>query len=369
MKNLKNKISYLIYDKNVFKKAVFIVCLVLFSLFLFLNQTYINFVFNGFLDTFSKNLQVYILDVGQANANLIIFPNRSCMIIDTGSGESKNDFMKAVGVILNANHIKQVDFLLLTHSDEDHVGGAVALLENYQVNNVLRPKILSRDENSENLNYLISTTFTYASVIEAIYQEPNCRVEFIDDKSFNFSSNVSVTFFAGEEDYYKDTNSYSPFVLVDYDNCSFMFTGDASQLREDEFVRNMKNDLEIDYLVVSHHGSKYNTSNQFLEKVNPKNAIISAGDDLHPSKDVLDRLNNFNVENIYVTKSVGTVSIAVESGGKATVKTLSGRLDLAFILVLVSIFVFAWLKFINDNRRTKYNVLRRKTSFISQKSL
>ena len=364
MKNLIDKIKFIIYDKYAFKKAVFIVCLVLFALFLFLNQTYINFVFNGFFEIFSKNLQVYVLDVGQANANLIIFPNRSCMIIDTGSGESENDFLKSVEVILSANHIKQIDFLLLTHSDEDHVGGAVSLLKSYQVNNVLRPKILSRDETSENSNYLVSSTYTYASVIDAIYQEPNCRVEFIDDKSYNFPGNVSVKFFAGEEDYYKDTNSYSPFVLVNYEDCSFMFTGDASQLREDEFIRNVQGKLELDYLVVSHHGSKYSTSKLFLEKVNPKNAIISAGDDLHPSKDVLDRLQDFGVENIFVTKSVGTVSIAVETGGKVTVKTLTGRLDFAFILVLVSLFDFVYLKYLNDNKRTKFNVLRRKTIFI-----
>lgn len=369
MKTKIYKLKNLINDKNALKRAIFIVILVIFMLFVFINQTLINFAFNGFLEIFSKDLQVYVLNVGQANSNLIVFPNDTCMIIDTGSEESENEFIKSVETILNSNNIKEIEYLLLTHSDADHVGGAVALLEKYQVNNILRPKILSKNENSEIPDYLVATTYTYASVIDAVNSEPNCNVEYVDSSAYNFANNSSLTVYAGEKDYYKDTNSYSPFVLLNYEGRSFMFTGDATEMRENEFVESLDDDISVDYLIVSHHGSKYSTTEKFLTAIKPKCALISAGDNLHPSEEVLTRLKNFGVEEIFVTKSVGTIAIGVESGGKVSLKTLSSSIDLPLIVVIFSIFICVCIRCFTEDSENKFIVLQRKTLFIPQKSL
>ncbi|MDE6583121.1 MAG: MBL fold metallo-hydrolase [Clostridia bacterium] len=367
MKAYKYKIKNLINDKNALIRAIFIVVLVVFMLFVFVNQTLINFTFNGFLEIFSKDLQVYILDVGQANSNLIIFPNDTCMIIDTGSEESEDDFLKSVDTILSSNQITEIEYLLLTHSDADHVGGAVALLENYQVNNILRPKIKSKNENDEN-NYLVATTYTYANVIDAVYSEPNCNVEYIENKTFSFANNSSLTIYAGEEDYYKDTNSYSPFVLLDYKGRSFMFTGDATLVREDEFVDSFDSDISVDYLVVSHHGSKYSTTEKFLSKVKPKCALISAGDNLHPSEEVLKRLKNFGVEDIFVTKSVGTIALGVANDGKVSVKTLSNHVDLPLIVVVFGLFICVCIKCFTEKSENKF-ILRQEKHYLYHKKV
>ena len=69
---------------------------------------------------------------------------------------------------------------------------------------------------------------------------------------------------------------------------------------------------DIDCLVIGHHGSKYSTSKEFLERTNPETAIISSGYNPygHPSDEVIDRLTDKNVV-IYRTDQVGSIEIKV----------------------------------------------------------
>lgn len=328
-------------------------------LLVFINNYNIQFLVNGFSSLVNENLQVYFLDVGQANATLIILPTGRAMIVDTGSDDSSDDFMESVDKILASNDLNEIDILVLTHSDEDHVGGTVELLDKYQVHNIYRPKVLSASEDDdEGTGYYVVNTSVYDEVISAVLAEPNCRVEFIEDMVFSDGDDCEVEFFSCEEDVYSDTNSYSPFITITYSGTSFLLTGDASQAREEELISRLEREnrtLEIDFLLVSHHGSRSSTTEEFLSCIKPRYAIISAGDSLHPTQDVLDRLEDCGVFEIYCTKTDGMIGVGVKDEGTILIKTMDFLLDLPLILCIIFVVGMAWYDYFMKKRKRANN--------------
>lgn len=342
-------------DKNDILVSFFVAIFSIICIFIFINQYAIQYFVNGFSKLENCDLSVYYLDVGQATSSLIILPHNQVMIIDTGSQDSKDEFLESVNFILSRRNIKEIDYLILTHSDEDHVGGAMDLLETYQVYNVFRPKILSSSEPKDK-NYKVVTTVVYSNVISAIYNEPNCDVKFIEDLSFMIGE-LRIDFYSCQNNLYSQTNAYSPFVLLTYKTKTFLFTGDATEERENEFVKilNDKNlKLEVDLLLVSHHGSKYSTTESFLNAINPRYAIISAGDVYHPSSEVLKRLENVGVEETYCTKTDGMIAVAISSNNKILITNQSINLEFGTIIVLGSCVFFMVIKMFSNSRLERY---------------
>lgn len=356
MKNIRK-----FYGKYKGKVANVFVAVLFVALFLlvFINAYNIQFFANGFTKLAGKGLQVYFLDVGQANATLIILPTGRTLIVDTGSEDSSDDFMVSVEKILSSNGLEDIDILVLTHSDEDHIGGTVKLLEEYQVHNIYRPKVLSASETDESgTGYYVVDTNIYDEVISAVWEEPNCEVEFIEDMVFFEGDDYKIEIFSCEEDFYSDTNSYSPFVYITYAEKSFLLTGDASEAREEELVSSLEaegRDLKVDFLLVSHHGSRSSTTSDFLAFVKPRYAIISAGDSLHPTQDVLDRLEESGVSEIYCTKTDGMIGVGVESSGVFVLKTMDTFIDLPLIFCIIFVVGMAWYDYFTKKRRAASN--------------
>lgn len=362
MKNLKIKIP----DKKVIYNIFLASFLLILCCFLYINQFSIYFYSNGFSKISNMELQVYYFDVGQANASLIIFPSRTCMLIDTGSKDSEESFIQNVDYILSKNEISEIDFLVLTHSDEDHVGGCVALLEKFQVNNILRPKLVSINETNDN-NFKVVETKIYNEVISAVYKEPDCEVEFIENLTIFLGENVEIKICASEKDYYEKTNSYSPFIFIEYMDKTFLFTGDATDVREKELVEKLKKDnleLKVDFLLVAHHGSSLSSTTEFLNATNPKYAIVSSGSKHFPSNEVLARLKDANVSKVFCTKSDGMIGVGVQENGDYEIKTATTFVDVPLIVVLSALIVFL---FINLNNIRKQNIINshNKFSFVS----
>ena len=362
---IKNKIL----TKEKILKWFLVLFLIILALFLFINQKFLNFAYNGFTKIFKESLQVYYIDVGQASANVIIFPNKSSMIIDTGSGQDVDKFLQDVKFIFNQNKIKQIDYLVLTHSDEDHIGGTVALLNEFDVKTIFRPKLISNSEfEVENIyNFQQVDTKVYDDVISNIYSEENVQVEFVEEQTL-YLDGATITFYTAEDLTVKDTNYYSPFVIIDYFDKTFLFTGDADQKREKElidFFNNNKLSLEVEFFSVAHHGSSTSSGQDFLEFINPQYAMISAGDSMFPAQSVIDRLEDVDVENIFVTKDDGLIGVGVNKNG-FDIKTLSDFLDLPVYCVLLCCGVFA-IANIKTNKKRKLFV--KKDLKINQKSL
>lgn len=317
-----------------------------------------------------NGLNVYFFNVGQGDCSFIEFPDGKTMIVDSGTQQSS---AKTIDFIVN-KILKDkpliIDYLVLTHSDIDHCGGMLNIVNAFQVNNIIRPRIYDTYNNSlddlhrDNISltdYYSEDNAYYHSLIESFYNEPNCNVYFLSVSEFNNelkikSNNPSkyydVTFYSPQSYYYGNNdeglNNMSAVFTINYNNCKILFTGDMSSKVENEILNNIP---QIDVLKVAHHGSKYSCSEQFISTIKPKCSIISVGKNSygHPSNNVLNNLNNVN-SKIYRTDKDGTIVLNVEENKINTynlginsyyIQVLHLYLGIVLIILIIQFFIVA----------------------------
>lgn len=245
------------------------------------------------------NLEVYFIDVGQADSILIRNDSHN-MLIDAGNnsdGDKLVNYFKSLG-------IEKFDYVVGTHPHEDHIGGMDDIINNFDIDNYYMPN-------------KITLTKTFEDVLDALdsrklkYTIPSIDDEFsLDDASFK-------VIYAGDET--NDINDSSIVLKLTYKNNTFLFTGDATSNVEKILI---DKDIKSDVLKVAHHGSDYSSTDEFLNKVNPEYAVISVGKDNnygHPSNDTLKKLNNRSIK-LYRTDLNGTI-IFTSDGENISVKT------------------------------------------------
>ncbi len=362
----KAKFNKLMKNANGFLFVAFLACV---FVLLVINSTAIQFYMNGFGGVFDQQMQIYVFDVGQASANLVITPDKQSFLIDTGSQDSAQTFVEELSCVLSQNGVDEIDYLLLTHSDEDHIGGATSVLEKFEVKNILRPKILTPVEAQDTtFTYKIVDTQIYISAMEKVSAETNCNVSFVTSGTYQFGA-LKLQIFAAEQDYYEATNDYSPFVAVSYANRTALFTGDCDFSRENEFV-GLAEPFKVDFLQVAHHGAASSCSKEFLQIVQPTHALISCAYRDYPNKSTLSRLQESGCESILTTKQDGTIGIGVGADGSYSIKTRSFHFDTPLyfsILVLITLYI---MHFVQTQRKVprklqymqKYNLGNAKKS-------
>ncbi|MBQ8426811.1 MAG: MBL fold metallo-hydrolase [Clostridia bacterium] len=282
---------------------------------------------------------VHYLDVGQGDCALIHFPDGKTMMIDVGNGERENN-QYVLGFLENFS-VSKIDYLVLTHPDADHIGGAKELALNVQINNAYIPHILDLNgfanfkttvDVLENKNVSLKISATYERIKGQDYV-----VAFLTPYEPNHSSssydNINV-----EYPTESDINNVSPIIYIEYKGIRFLFTGDAGSsqenlLLEDEQIITQLFEIlgvtvnldNIDFLKVAHHGSADSTTENFIKRLTPKNAVISVGglnSFGHPSSQVLYRLAQFSpAHNLFRTDVDGTVSVFVDQNGQINVVT------------------------------------------------
>jgi hypothetical protein len=132
----------------------------------------------------------------------------------------------------------------------------------------------------------------------------------------NDNLNLNATILSPRQDVYDKLNNYSVVIRLTYRDTTYLFTGDAEEVIEDELV-NDKVNLKADVLKVGHHGSGSSNTTSFIEAVSPQYAVVSVGEDNsygHPSSTIINRLKGRNI-NIYRTDKQGTI-IANSDGSK-----------------------------------------------------
>ena len=233
-------------------------------------------------------LKISYLDVGQADSILIQTKNNNILVDagNTNDGDLLVNYFKKIG-------ITNFSYVIGTHAHEDHIGGMADIINNFDINTFYMPNVMT-------------TTKCFEDVLDALLDK-KIKFETPDiDSKINFDNvNIKILYVGTDSD---NLNNSSIVFKLTYGNNTFLFTGDATTKIEKEI---MNKDIKADVLKVGHHGSKTSSSNSFINTVNPKYAIISAGKDNKynlPSKTIIDRLNKKNIIT-YRTDNDGTIII------------------------------------------------------------
>lgn len=253
-----------------------------------------------------EDLAVHYIDVGQGDAILIQAPTGENMLIDAGPGSSEEDLVK----YLKDFRVESLDYFVLTHPDEDHIGGADRVFESCTVSTVIMPEC-ERD------------TKAYRNLIDAIEAEEDCE-ELAPQAGdvYTFCEGAAITVLSPLAEKYDDVNDYSVVLRMDYYESSFLFTGDAGTEVEEQMLGYWEEEkLDCDVLKVGHHGSYTSSSQAFLEAVTPQYAVISCGKSNkygHPHAEITSRLENEGTE-IYRTDRLGSI-VLTSDGDTVTVE-------------------------------------------------
>lgn len=233
-------------------------------------------------------LNVHYIDVGQGDSEFLELPNGQTMLIDAGNSENGSQI---VAYIKSLGHNK-IDYLIATHPHADHIGGMAEVVKNLEVGKIYMPKASSNTQTFEDLLTAIQNKglkINTAKVGVNLFKAGNLNADII--------APVNIT---GD-----DLNQYSAVTMLTYGDNKFLFTGDAGNESEGQITSGIKADV----LKVGHHGSKTSTSQAFLNKVNPKYAVIEVGKDNsygHPTAATLAKLEKIGA-TIYRTDKDGTI--------------------------------------------------------------
>lgn len=265
---------------------------------------------------------VYFLDVGQGDAQLIVTENLGTVLIDGGPFDS---VLSELGSVFPF-YMRRIDVMILTHPHKDHIEGLIEVLKRFQVRHV----IFAGDAYKSNLyaEFLAEVgrqvgagtlTSHFASAhldfeIDGLVFDILFPFEIVAGRVFENANNASVVVKAsgsknGLGEPLKGGKSVRP--------NTFLFTGDCEMECEEEIIqyyRGTAQGMEIlrsDIFKVGHHGSRTSTTQVFLSAVSPKIAVISLGTDNmfgHPHEQTLNKLE-LNTIEVHRTDLEGTIKI------------------------------------------------------------
>ena len=238
---------------------------------------------------FPKNLEIHFLDVGQGDSCFIITPEQKTILID-GGGSTSNTFdvgkETLIPYLLDKGYTK-LDYVFISHFDQDHVGGILSILQELKVGQVFISKQGEKSENYETFLELVNEKKINVQEVKA-----GDKVT-IGDITFHVLWPIEKQI---EENI---LNNNAMVMKLQYRSFSMLFTGDIEEIAEKKILHIYKNDLDIlqsSVLKVAHHGSKSSSTEEFLKAVNGEVAIIGVGENNmfgHPSNVVLERLQSF----------------------------------------------------------------------------
>ncbi len=294
-----------------------------------------------------NELRFHMIDIGQGDCLFIEFPDDTVMLIDTGEKSSA----RADKII---NYIKTyeettIDYFMLTHTDSDHIGNTVAILDAFEIKKAFIPDVDNKD-----------ITQTYRNSYNAIMAE-GCEVEISSEFGAISSTDPSNVFYfaflspwqslyddlnkkiATDPNYKNkfshEKNNVSPIIYLEYLQKRILLTGDVNgddaetdeKYRVEQELITRYNNLnfekfaiggeeininlrKIDILKVAHHGSEGSSSDTFLNVVEPTYSLISAGlgnSHHHPRAEAINRLKAVS-STIYTTVDNGSIQATIK---------------------------------------------------------
>lgn len=255
-----------------------------------------------------EQLEIICMDVGQGDGILVTTPSKHHYLIDSGSSSVQNVGTYRVLPLLKYYGISTLDSVVVTHFDSDHYNGIVEIMDSITIKKLLLPKLKEKDE-----EYIQFEQLAKEKEIPVFYVGEGDRLE---------EEEVTLQWLSPSRTNQKeDKNDNSQVFILSYRRFQGIFTGDMGKEGEQEMLEKL---TPCTFLKVGHHGSKYSSSEVFLEQIQPKYSVISYGVGNrygHPTKETLERLETIGT-NIYETGKQG--AIFIQTDGKK-IKTYGYR--------------------------------------------
>lgn len=239
-------------------------------------------------------LEVHYIDVGQGSATLLK-SGRHAMLIDTGDSDQGTK----IQLYLTKQGVENLDYLVLTHPDADHIGGAPVIITKFGIGQLF----LSNYEKDNKTTQKVRDAMQYKGLTASDYQVGDTFA----------LGNASFTILGPAKEY-ADSNNASIVIMVQNGNNRFLFTGDCEAEAEADLIASGA-DLSADVYLAGHHGSDTASSQAFMDAVSPTYAVISCGEGNsygHPHAEVLNRFRSMGIQ-VFRTDEQG--SVVAESDG------------------------------------------------------
>lgn len=256
--------------------------------------------------------EIRMLDVGQGLA-VLIKSDEHYMIYD-GGGRKYSSYVVSY---LKQHKITSLDYMFVSHYDEDHINGLVGVLNTTTIDKTITPDYETDSQIYQSFRNMLSKNGSkeiHPSVGDS-YQLGNSIIEVLSPGDYNYDSE----------------NNYSIVIKIAYDDFSCIITGDADKEVESDLLKSSIGLLKSDIYVVGHHGSSSSSSEAFVKAISPEYAFISVGSENsygHPTESTLNILNENNCE-IYRTDKHGEITAYYD--GKNTWISTNGQSDISEI--------------------------------------
>jgi competence protein ComEC len=270
-------------DKNEIILLVFI--LVVFDVFIWWQV-----LFNGP----NKNAELYFLDVGQGDAELVVLPGGVKILIDGGPNNQILNQLSSVFSPFN----RYIDLVILSHPQKDHFAGLIDVLKRYQTG-----LFISNGQKEDTRSFSDLEKIIKENEIRTITLGEGDKIRYQDNYLDILSPNKDLLLS-------NELNDTGLTIKLNTQSTSALFTADIDSKIEEELSK--KDNLDIDILKVAHHGSKYSSSENFLINTSPKIAVIEVGKNSygHPAKEVLNRLASVGAQ-VFRTDQDGTIKLLI----------------------------------------------------------
>lgn len=250
--------------------------------------------------TLEDGLQVYFLDVGQGDSELIRIPAEGDyfnVLLDTGEYEYADgltDYLRDLGV-------ERIDALICSHPHTDHMGCMARIVQRFDIGSIYMP-LVPEDQTP--------TTSAYEALLDRVLEKNLVITQLCAGTGIDCPAGAEFQVVAPQkEDVWEEMNDYSAVIRLVYGETTFLFPGDAEADSEEEIL-DAGYEVSADVLKVGHHGSSTSTSQPFLEAVNPRWAVISCGEDNrygHPHRETRQLLGDWPGLTTYRTDQDGTI--------------------------------------------------------------